>query len=109
MLRKQIGRLTAVLTPLIFIITACTTAAPPVQETAVTAPPELPVQSGLEPTDVVPIVPLIPTVETVEEIVLPDLGQAPEITNEVWVNADAPVTLASQQGKVVLVEFWTFG
>lgn len=40
---------------------------------------------------------------------LPDLGEAPEITNEVWVNADEPVTLASQRGKVVLVEFWTFG
>ncbi|MCA9966264.1 MAG: hypothetical protein KC423_18570 [Anaerolineales bacterium] len=40
---------------------------------------------------------------------LPDLGAAPEIENEVWVNADAPVTLASQRGKVVLLEFWTFG
>lgn len=40
---------------------------------------------------------------------LPDLGAAPEITNDVWVNADTPVTLASQRGKVVLVEFWTFG
>ncbi len=40
---------------------------------------------------------------------LPDLGAAPEIENEVWVNTDAPVTLASQRGKVVLLEFWTFG
>ncbi len=39
----------------------------------------------------------------------PNLGIAPEIENEVWVNADEPVTLASQRGKVVLVEFWTFG
>lgn len=39
----------------------------------------------------------------------PNLGIAPEIENEVWVNADQPVTLASQRGKVVLVEFWTFG
>jgi hypothetical protein len=39
----------------------------------------------------------------------PNLGIAPEIENEVWVNADEPVTLASQRGKVVLLEFWTFG
>jgi len=103
MVKKQMGRLTAVLTPLILIITACTTAAPPVQETAVTAPPEP------EPTAVPVVVEATPTEEFVEEIVLPDLGNAPEITNDVWINADAPVTLASQQGKVVLVEFWTFG
>jgi hypothetical protein len=39
----------------------------------------------------------------------PNLGPAPEIENEVWLNTDQPVTLASQRGKVVLVEFWTFG
>jgi hypothetical protein len=39
----------------------------------------------------------------------PNLGVAPEIENEIWLNTDEPVTLASQQGKVVLVEFWTFG
>jgi len=40
---------------------------------------------------------------------LPDLGPAPEISNDVWINSDEPLTLASQRGKVVLVEFWTFG
>lgn len=40
---------------------------------------------------------------------LPDLGEAPEIGNEIWINSDAPVTLAASQGKVVLLEFWTFG
>jgi thiol-disulfide isomerase/thioredoxin len=40
---------------------------------------------------------------------LPDLGVAPEINNEMWINTAAPLTLASQQGKVVLLEFWTFG
>lgn len=40
--------------------------------------------------------------------VLPDLGSAPDITNETWINAD-PHTLEDLRGKVVLVEFWTFG
>lgn len=45
----------------------------------------------------------------VAAISLPDMGQAPEILNEVWINTDEPITLASQRGKVVLLEFWTFG
>ena len=40
---------------------------------------------------------------------LPDLGRAPDITNETWLNSAAPLTLSDQRGKVVLVEFWTFG
>ncbi len=40
---------------------------------------------------------------------LPDLGAAPEFRNDVWLNSDEPVTLADQRGKVVLLEFWTFG
>jgi thiol-disulfide isomerase/thioredoxin len=40
---------------------------------------------------------------------LSDAGPAPEIANETWINSDGPLTLASQRGKVVLLEFWTFG
>lgn len=40
---------------------------------------------------------------------LPDLGVAPEFKNDTWLNTVEPITLASLQGKVVLVEFWTFG
>ncbi len=40
---------------------------------------------------------------------LPDLGVAPEFQNDVWLNSDGPVSLAEQRGKVVLLEFWTFG
>ncbi len=35
-------------------------------------------------------------------------GEAPELFNEVWLNS-APLTLADLRGKVVLVEFWTYG
>ncbi len=40
---------------------------------------------------------------------LDDLGPAPELAGiTAWINSP-PVTLASLRGKVVLVEFWTFG
>jgi len=40
---------------------------------------------------------------------LPDLGPAPELTNNIWLNVDAPLRLADLRGKVVIVEMWTFG
>jgi hypothetical protein len=40
---------------------------------------------------------------------LPDLGEAPELTNTVWLNSDKPLRLADLRGKVVLVDMWTFG
>jgi hypothetical protein len=81
---------TAVLTTLLAAITACTTTTQPIQPTN-----ELTHQPTLESER--------PSLD------LPDLGEAPEIRNEVWINTDAPVTLADSRGKVVLVEFWTFG
>ena len=45
----------------------------------------------------------------VPQITLPDLGPAPDIRNEVWLNTDQPLNLAALRGRVVLVEFWTFG
>lgn len=48
-------------------------------------------------------VPPLPTEE-----ILPDMGSAPDILNEVWLNSE-PMTLSDLRGKVVLVEFWTFG
>lgn len=39
---------------------------------------------------------------------LPSLGAAPELHNEIWLNS-APLQLAALRGKVVMVEFWTFG
>ncbi|HSL41787.1 MAG TPA: redoxin domain-containing protein [Anaerolineales bacterium] len=40
---------------------------------------------------------------------LPDLGLAPELTNDTWLNVDAHLRLSDLRGKVVLVEMWTFG
>jgi thiol-disulfide isomerase/thioredoxin len=39
---------------------------------------------------------------------LADLGPAPELRNDVWLNSD-PLRLVDLRGKVVLLEFWTFG
>ena len=40
---------------------------------------------------------------------LPDLGTAPELTNDTWLNVDSPLRLADLRGKVVLIDMWTFG
>lgn len=40
---------------------------------------------------------------------LPDLGQAPELANDTWLNVDQPLRIAQLQGSVVLLEMWTFG
>jgi thiol-disulfide isomerase/thioredoxin len=39
---------------------------------------------------------------------LTDLGPAPELSNQTWLNSDRPLRLADLHGKVVLLEFWTF-
>ena len=43
------------------------------------------------------------------EVTLEDLGPAPELENEVWLNVDEPLRLANLRGSVVLIEMWTFG
>jgi len=40
---------------------------------------------------------------------LPDLGEAPELTNDIWLNTDIPLRLADLRGQVVLIDMWTFG
>jgi len=39
---------------------------------------------------------------------LPSKGLAPELTNEIFLNSE-PLRLADLRGKVVIVEFWTYG
>jgi hypothetical protein len=40
---------------------------------------------------------------------LPNMGPAPELENEVWLNVDAPLRLADLRGQVVALDMWTFG
>jgi hypothetical protein len=39
---------------------------------------------------------------------LPVVGTPPELNNEMWLNSN-PLQLANLRGKVVIVEFWTYG
>jgi thiol-disulfide isomerase/thioredoxin len=39
---------------------------------------------------------------------LKDLGAAPELQNDVWLNTEKPLRLAGLRGKVVLLNMWTF-
>ncbi len=50
-----------------------------------------------------------PNAETDVAVPLIDLGPAPELENEVWLNTDQPLRLADLRGKVVLLDMWTFG
>ena len=40
---------------------------------------------------------------------LPDLGQAPELRNKIWINSDKILKLKDLRGKVVLLDMWTYG
>lgn len=57
-----------------------------------------------------PVEPTAPMPEpTATPSPLPVLYTAPPINNDVWINNDTGSTLDDLRGKVVLVEFWTFG
>jgi hypothetical protein len=47
--------------------------------------------------------------QTPTPISLDNLGPAPELENEIWLNADQPLLLADLRGQVVLLDMWTFG
>ncbi len=49
-----------------------------------------------------------PTME-IEQAGLPNLGPAPELQNEIWLNTPQPLRLADLRGSVVLIDMWTFG
>jgi hypothetical protein len=92
-------------------LVACVASGEPAAETSIPAnsptttpdePATAPTASEEEPT-------VSPTATAPPALVLPDLGPAPGITNEVWLNTDQPLNLDVLRGRVVLVEFWTFG
>jgi hypothetical protein len=76
-------------------------------------PTAAPTQVARSPT-VAPIDTVRPAAIPTSEVAhfradLPDLGEAPELNNEVWLNTDRPVRLADVRGKVVVLDMWTFG
>jgi thiol-disulfide isomerase/thioredoxin len=93
---RKIGYRLGVLSLLVILLASCT-AAPEPQITADPTEPqdELPAAETQEPEMSAPD--------------LPDLGEAPELENDVWLNVDGPLRLAGLRGKVVLLEMWTFG
>jgi hypothetical protein len=43
-------------------------------------------------------------------LLLDDLVHAPEFPTDLdWVNTDAPLSIADLRGKLVLLDFWTYG
>lgn len=50
-----------------------------------------------------------PTEDTMSLSSLPNLGAAPELTNDVWLNVEQPLRLVDLRGKVILLDMWTFG
>jgi len=46
---------------------------------------------------------------TAESDTLPTGPKAPVINNQTWLNVDKPLTQADLNGKVILIDFWTFG
>jgi thiol-disulfide isomerase/thioredoxin len=44
-----------------------------------------------------------------EKSSLPDYGNAPELQNTIWINSPGSLRLKDLQGKVVLLDMWTFG
>ena len=68
---------------LLFLLAACSSLSPP--QGVPSKPP-----GGIAPT-------------------LPDLGEAPELANEVWLNTDGPLRLSELDGRVILLDMWTYG
>lgn len=44
-----------------------------------------------------------------ENAPLPTGPKAPALHNQTWLNVERPLTPADLDGKVVLIDFWTFG
>jgi hypothetical protein len=85
------------------ILVACTVPVP-------TAQPSLP-SSIIAPSSTAPMEQSTPSItqSPVMRSAYPDLGPAPELAGDVWLNSEGPLRLSNLRGKVVLVDMWTFG
>ena len=104
----------------VLLLAACVFPPPVPQPPTLPSPQPVPIQAG----DALPV--LIPTPTPTQTTALnssapaltlaqqqlllrlPALGAAPELHNEIWLNS-TPLHLSALRGKVVMVEFWTFG
>jgi len=85
---------------LTFVLTACTA---PLSKTTLISPTSTPAPAP-------PQEPLMPTLTMpAVKSAYPDLGPAPQLSGEVWLNTAAPLRRADLVGKVILVDMWTFG
>jgi hypothetical protein len=94
-----------ILTLSALVLAGCTTAAAPElgNDDEQTLPePEVRIETSTEAAPE-------PVVESTPRLQLDDLGEAPEINNEVWLNTSGPLRLADLRGRVVLLDMWTFG
>lgn len=100
----------AAATPLPTSTNTSTPPAPTPTATAIPTVAEAPATAMPEPAAPGPAVgPAGPTEAQARLLAsLPAKGPAPELFNEVWLNSE-PLKLADLRGKVVIVEFWTFG
>jgi thiol-disulfide isomerase/thioredoxin len=73
------------------------------------APPRDPAQADPSEPAATSVPQIEPTASSGFRASLPDLGAAPELHNAIWLNTVRPLRLADLQGKVVLLDMWTFG
>ena len=91
----------------LLVLAACAAPAPSAQPTLqpTQTAPEAPASTAAPTAQPGPSLTMEPSMKSR----YPDLGPAPELAGEVWLNADAPLRLDGLRGKVVLVDMWTFG
>lgn len=106
---KKIGLLVGICLGMIWLAACAAVRQDVPEENKAPAPvsreePVLPDETMPETTEVLPQAPDQPVRAN-----LPNLGPAPELNNEVWLNTEQPLRLADLRGQVVLLEMWTFG
>ena len=100
---------------IVFIISACTVGGDQNNGPAVLpadraqAMKTAPAETAAAPAETAEPAAAAPVGETPAAADLPILGPAPAWRNEVWINNEGPLPLEDLRGKVVLLEFWTFG